>query len=126
MVGSLVLRGVAVVGSLTAVAAGSVYLYRRVPSVYPRGRTRLDARSYRVVRAALAVGVVIGALGAVVAVVDTVGTVRALGAQRTGFLTGLAILLPDWLGPGMVRVGVGMLVGGAVLAGAVEVRNARE
>lgn len=125
MVTALALRAVAALGLLTAVAAGTAYAYRHLPRLYPRERTRLDARSYRVVRSALALGTVVGGLGATVSLVDTVGTVRALGVRSSGLLAGLAILLPDWLGPSMVRVGVVLLVGGSVFASVVDVWNRR-
>lgn len=125
MSAALALRVVAALGSLTAVAAGTIYLHRHFPQMYPRERTRLDPRSYGVIRMALALGAVVGGLGAVFSLVDTLGTVQALGAGATGLLAGLAILLPDWLGPAMVRFGVGLLVGGGLFAAIVEVRNAR-
>lgn len=126
MVGSSVIQVVAVVGFLTTVAAGSVYLYTYVPGVYPRKRTRLDPRTYRIVRTSLAVGTVIGAFGAVLSIVDTVGSIRAMLSQEAGLLAGVAILVPAWLGPTIVRVGGGLLVGAASLAGVIELRNALE
>jgi hypothetical protein len=123
-VGGAGLRAVALAGFLAALGGGTAVCYRGLPVVYPRERTRLDPRSYRVVRGALATGAVVGAVGAVTSLVDTVGTVRALGGRRTGLLAGAAILLPDSLGPAMVRVGVALLVGGALLAAVVEVRAA--
>lgn len=122
---SLVLRGVAAVGFLTALSAGSVYVHRHVPRVYPQERTRLDERTYRAVRGALAPGLVLGSVGAVLSLIDTVGTVRALEASQTGLLAAMAILVPVWLGPTMVKAGVALLVGAAILAGVAEVRNAR-
>lgn len=120
----MVLRAVALVGFILALAGGTALCYRALPDVYPRERTRLDPRSYRVVRTALATGTVVGAVGAVTSLVDTVGTVRLLeGRPRgSGLVAGAAILLPDWLGPVMVRLGVALLVGAALLAGVVEVR----
>lgn len=125
MVGSSVLHVVAAVGFLTALGAGAVYVHRHVPRAYPRERTRLDERTYRAVRGILAPGLVLGGVGAVLSLVDTVGTVQALEASRTGLPAGVAILVPVWLGPAMVTVGVALLVGAATLAGVVEVRNAR-
>lgn len=117
------LRIAALVGFLATAVGATAYAHRLVPSVYPRERTRLDERTYRYVRAGIALGVVLGALGAVLSVVDAVGTVRALGQNKEGLLAGLAILIPLHVARGMAYLGGALLVGSALLAGAVEFRS---
>lgn len=126
MAATPLLRIVAVVGFVAATAGGTAYLHRLVPRAYPRERTRLDERTYWVVRAGIALGVVLGALGAVLSVVDAVGTVRALAGDQRGLLAGLAILVPLRVARGMAYVGGGLLVGSGLLAGVVEFRRGRE
>lgn len=118
------LGGAAAVGLVVALAAATASTFRHLPRAYPRERTRLSARIYRVVRGALAVGLVVGAAGALLALVDTVGTILVLDASRTGSLAGIALLVPVWLGPTMVWVGTALLVGGALVAGVGELRTA--
>jgi hypothetical protein len=125
MPGGTLLRLAALVGFLAATAGGSVSLYRFVPRAYPREATRLDEGSYRVVRAALSLGIVLGAFGTVLSVVDAVGTVRALAGGQRGLLAGLAILIPLGATRAMVYAGGTLLVGAGLLAGAVELRNGR-
>jgi hypothetical protein len=125
MTGGLLLRLAALVGFLVATAGGTAYLYRNVPRAYPREATRLDERTYRVVRAALSLGVVLGTVGTALSAVDAVGTVRALEGGRRGLVAGLAILIPLGATRAMVYGGGALLVVAGLLAGAVELRNAR-
>lgn len=125
MVAQAALQVAAGLGFLVAVGTATAAAHQYLPRAYPRERTRLDPRTYRVVRGALAVGLVVGGLGAALSLVDTVGTIGALEASRSGLLAGVALLVPAWLGPAMVKTGIASLVGGAALAGAVEFRNAR-
>lgn len=125
MPASLALRAAALLGFLLAFGGGTAYVYRHLPRVYPREETALDARTYRVVRSGIAVGVAGGVLGTLVTLVDAVGTVRALGRAEPGLVAGLAILIPDRLGRGLIVVSVAVLLVAALLAAAVEYRNVR-
>jgi hypothetical protein len=125
MVATWLLQGALVVGSVTVLVAATVVVHRYLPRAYPRDETALDPRSYHVVRTAFAAGLPTGAGGAVLSLVETVGGVR-VASGTTGLLPGIALLVPAWVGPWTARLGVGLLLAAALLAGAVELRAAIE